>query len=156
MEGRTLLSLSVVPGNAGYPYSAVVELQATFPDRKIYTGSGVMVDGFHVLTAGHLIYSSADGGFATSIIATPELDGSSRPFGSARMTYERTFRAFVNYNRFHVGTTRTGDYDIALITPDRDIGDSAGWMAYGDDNNTADFAPGTVYSTAGYPAAGGL
>jgi V8-like Glu-specific endopeptidase len=155
MEGRSLLSLSGVPANAGYPFSAIVELQATFPDHEIYYGSGVMVDSFHVLTAGHMVYSSADGGFATSIIATPELDGFSGPFGSAQMVAERTFKAFVNYNRSHPGMTRVGDYDIALITLDRDIGDSTGWMTYGYDKINADFAPGTVYSTAGYPAKGG-
>jgi V8-like Glu-specific endopeptidase len=154
MEERALLSLTPVPANAGFPYSAIVELQATFPDQQTYDGSGVMVDSFHVLTAGHLVYSSADGGLATSILAVPDLSGSSAPFGSARMTNERTFQAFVRYDRSHPGTTAPGDYDIALITLDRPIGDLTGWMAYGYDNRNADFAPGTAYSTAGYPGTG--
>jgi V8-like Glu-specific endopeptidase len=155
LEGRALLSLSGVAPNAGYPYTAIVELQATFPDHKTYVGTGVMVDSFHALTAGHVIYSSADGGFATSVLATPELYGYSQPFGTAWATYERTFTTFVNYNRGHPGTTAPGDYDIGLLTLNRNIGYSTGWMAYGYDNNNADFSWGTIYNTAGYPAAGG-
>ena len=156
MEGRTLLSLSPVAPNAGYPFTAIVELQETFPDHKTYVGSGVMVDSFHVLTAGHVVYSAADGGFASSILAIPELSGSQQPFGSASMTYERTFPAFVNYSQSHPGgTTVPGDYDIGLITLNRNIGSLTGSMSYGYDNNNADFAPGTIYNTAGYPAAGG-
>ena len=150
-----MLSLSGIAPNAGYPYTAIVELQATFPDHKSYVGTGTMVDSFHVLTAGHVVYSYADGGFASQIIATPELYGTYRPFGTASMTYERTFTAFTSYNQTHPGQTTSGDYDISLITLNRNIGNSTGWMAYGYDNNNADFARGTIYDTAGYPAAGG-
>lgn len=151
LEGRELLSLSGIASNAGYPYTAIVELQATFPDHKTIFGTGAMVDSFHVLTAGHMIYSYADGGFASQILATPELYGTYRPFGTASMTFERTFTAFVNYNQNHPGQTASGDYDIGLITLNRNIGNYTGWMAYGYDNNNADFAQGTIYDTAGYP-----
>ena len=155
LEGRELLSLSGVAPNAGYPFTAIVELQMTFPDHKTYVGTGTMVDSFHVLTAGHVVYSYADGGFASRIIATPELYGTYRPFGTASMTYERTFTAFTSYNRTHPGQTAPGDYDIGMITLNRNIGNYTGWMAYGYDNNNADFTRGTIYDTAGYPAAGG-
>ena len=155
LEGRELLSLSGIAPNAGYPYTAIVELQMTFPDHKSYVGTGTMVDSFHVLTAGHVVYSYADGGFASQILATPELYGTSRPFGTASMTYERTFTAFTSFNQTHPGQTVPGDYDIGLITLNRNIGNYTGWMAYGYDNNNADFAQGTIYDTAGYPAAGG-
>jgi V8-like Glu-specific endopeptidase len=155
LEGRALLSLSGVAPNAGFPYTAIVELQATFPDHKSYVGTGVMVDSFHVLTAGHMIYSYADGGFANSVLAIPDLYGNSEPFGTASATYERTFTVFVNYNRTHPGQTAPGDDDIGMLTLNRTIGNATGWMSYGYDNNNADFARGTIYNTAGYPAAGG-
>ncbi len=155
LEAREVFSLTPVSPYAGYPFTAIVELQATFPDHKMYVGSGVLVDRFHVLTAGHVVYSYADGGFASQILATPELSGSYAPYGVASMTYERTYTTFMNYNRGHPGQTAPGDYDIALITLDRTIGDRTGWMNYGYDNNNADFAPGAILNTAGYPAAGG-
>jgi V8-like Glu-specific endopeptidase len=155
MEQRALLSLSPVSPSAPYPYTAIVELQATFPDHKTFVGSGVMVDKFHVLTAGHMVYSYADGGFASSVLAIPDLYGNQEPFGSARMTYERTFTVFTNYSKAHPNSTAPGDDDIALITLNEDIGNVTGWMSYGYDNNNADFAVGKVFNTAGYPAAGG-
>jgi V8-like Glu-specific endopeptidase len=154
LEGRVVPSLTPVAPNAGYPYTSIVELQATFPDHKMYVGSGVLIDRFHVLTAGHVVYSYADGGFASQIQAIPELYGTSRPYGTAYMTYQRTYTNFMNYNRTHPGMTASGDYDIALITLDRTIGDRTGWMGFGWDVN-ANFAPGAILNTAGYPASGG-
>jgi V8-like Glu-specific endopeptidase len=155
LERREVLSLTAIPPNAGYPYSAVVELQATFPDHKTYVGTGALVDSFHVLTAGHVLYSYADGGFASQILAIPDLYGNYQPYGAAHMTYERTYQTFMNFNRAHPGQTGPGDLDIGLITLDRTIGNATGWFGFGSDNNNADFAAGTIYNTAGYPAAGG-
>jgi V8-like Glu-specific endopeptidase len=155
LDRRVVPTLSPISSTAGNPFTAIVELRATFPDHMTYVGSGVMVDSFHVLTAGHVVYSYKDGGFASSIIATPELYGSYQPFGIAYATYTRTFTTFVNYNRTHPGLTTPGDLDVGLITLDRTIGNVTGWMSYGYDNNNADFSPGTVYNTAGYPASGG-
>src|SRR5262245_60377550 len=155
LESREVFSLSPVSPYAGRPFTSIVELQATFPNNRTYVGSGVMVDRFHVLTAGHVIYSYADGGFASRVIATPDLYGNYAPYGAAYMTYERTYPTFMNYNRTHPGLTAPGDYDIALITLDRTIGDRTGWMSYGYDNNNTHFAPGAILNTAGYPASGG-
>jgi V8-like Glu-specific endopeptidase len=155
LERREVLSLTAIAPNAGYPYSAIVELQATFPDHKTYVGTGALVDSFHVLTAGHVLYSYADGGFASQILAIPDVYGNSQPYGVAHMTYERTYQTFINYSRAHPGQTGPGDLDIGLITLDRTIGNTTGWLGFGYDNNNADFAAGTIYNTAGYPAAGG-
>ena len=151
LEGRKLLSLSAVSPNAGFPYTAIVDLMAAFPDGVKCQGTGVMVDSFHVLTAGHMLYSSADGGFASQILAAPELCGNSAPFGTASMTTERPDPIYVNWDNAHPGTPASANHDIGLITLNRTIGNSTGWMAYGYDNNDADFAPGTIFNTAGYP-----
>ncbi len=155
LESRTLLSLTPISPSASYPFSAVVELRATFPDGKSFVGSGALIDRFHVLTAGHVLYSYADGGFASQITATPDLYGTSSPFGSASMTYERTYNAFVNYNKAHPGSTAPGDYDIGLITLNRTLGDSTGAFYFGYDNNNGHFSSSHIMNTAGYPAAGG-
>jgi V8-like Glu-specific endopeptidase len=155
LEAREVFSLTPVPSHAGFPYTAIVEIQETFPDNKSFVGSGVMVDSFHVLTAGHVVYSYADGGFATSVTVTPELNGNSAPFGSAFMTYERTYTTFVNFSKAHPDQTAPGDMDIGLLTLNRNIGNSTGWMSFGYDNNNSDFSAGTILNTAGYPAAGG-
>jgi V8-like Glu-specific endopeptidase len=149
------MSLTPVSPTAGYPYTAITELQATFPDHKTFVGSGVMVDRFHVLTAGHMVYSYADGGWASSILAIPDLNGTNEPYGSASMTYERTYTTWINYSKAHPGSTAPGDMDIALVTLNFDLGNLSGWMSYGYNNNNAQFAAGVIANTAGYPAVAG-
>jgi V8-like Glu-specific endopeptidase len=155
LEGRQLMTLTPISPNAGFPYTTGVELQITFPDNKHYVGSGVMVDSYHVLTAGHVVYSYADGGFATSIIATPELNGTTGRFGSATMTHEITYNTWINYSKAHPGLTAPGDMDIALMSLNKNIGNSTGWMSYGYNNNNNNFSAGSILNTFGYPAAGG-
>jgi hypothetical protein len=77
--------------------------------------------------------------------------GNSEPFGTASATDERTFTVFINYSQAHPGLTAPGDYDIGMFTLNGTIGNATGWMSYGYDHNNADFAPGTIYNTAGYP-----
>jgi V8-like Glu-specific endopeptidase len=155
LEVRETPSLTPVAANAGYPYTSIVKLIMTFPDNKVYVGSGAMVDGFHVLTAGHVTYSSADGGWAKSIKVIPEMSGNNQPYGYAWMTYERTYNSFINYDAAHNHSTATNIRDIGLLTLDRNIGNQTGWMSYGYDNNDGRFAAGRIFNTAGYPAAGG-
>jgi V8-like Glu-specific endopeptidase len=154
LEARVVPTLTPVSAGTGFPFTAIVELQMTFPDGWHAGGSGAMVDSFHVLTAGHVVYDHAHGGWARSITATPELYGNSAPFGTAQATLERTFNGWINWNNSHSGTV-PGDSDMGLITLNRTIGNSTGWLAYGYDNNNADFRAGQVLNTAGYPATHG-
>ena len=151
LEGRELLSLTLVSRRASYPFTSIVHLRATYPDGKTYVGSGAMVDQFHVLTAGHMIYSYLDGGFARKIVATPKMYGNSKPYGTANMTYERTYTTWINYNRTHPDSTSYTSMDIALITLNRRVGRRTGWMSFGYDNDPSTFSSGTILNTAGYP-----
>ncbi len=155
LESRDTPSLTAIAAGAGYPYTSIVRLTITFPDNKVFVGSGAMVDAFHVLTAGHNTYSSGDGGWAKSIKVTPELNGTYQPYGSAWMTYERTYTSFTSYDQAHPGHTSTNDRDIGLLTLDRKIGNNTGWMSFGYDNNDGHFASGHVMNTAGYPVTNG-
>jgi V8-like Glu-specific endopeptidase len=155
LEGRITPSLTPISSSAGYPFTSIAKLVITFPDNQVYGGSGALIDSFHVLTAGHNTYSYQDGGWAKSIQVIPEMNGSYQPFGSAYMTYERTYSSFINYNVSHPHQTSTGINDIALLTLNRNVGNQTGWMGFGYDNNNAHFAAGRIFNTAGYPAAGG-
>ena len=139
LESRKVFSLSPVGANAPYPLTAIVKLEMTYPDGREFVGSGVMVDSFHVLTAGHVVYDYAEGGWASQILVIPELNGSSEPFGTARMTYERTYDTWMSYSQAHPGSTSTNALDIGLITLDKTIGNETGWMAYGYNSDDGDF-----------------
>jgi V8-like Glu-specific endopeptidase len=148
LEERAVPSVTPVAANARYPYTSVCKVYMWFPDGKEYQGSGALIDSFHVLTAGHCVYSYADGGWATKVEVIPQMSGSSQPFGAAWMTRERTYPAWVNASKSHPGLTGPGDMDIALVTLDRNIGYSAGWMSFGYDGSSS-----YNLTTAGYPAA---
>ena len=111
---------------------------------------GHMVNSFHVLTAGNSLYRPQDGGFATSIIAIPDLQGSYEPYGIAYGTYERVEGSYATFADNNPGETSTGVNDIGLVTLDHTIGNSTGW--FGLYYNTANsFYTGYTVTTAGYP-----
>src|SRR5262249_11021372 len=132
LEARLAPSITPVPDSTAYPFSAVVRIEAHFPNQRsnqFTESSGVLIDRFHVLTAAHVIYSHADGGWADEVVVFPGQNGQRvRPFGQAFGTLERAFNPFID-------SDNRGSYDdhgdLALITLDRPIGDSAGWLALG-------------------------
>ena len=69
-------------GTQTFPQSAVVYIEATFPDGSTVTGSGAIVGENDVLTASHVIHDVVAGGVATDVDITPALDGNNAPFGS--------------------------------------------------------------------------
>jgi V8-like Glu-specific endopeptidase len=155
LEGRALLSLSPVSPSAGYPYTTGVELQITYPNGSHYVGSGVMVGPNDVMTAGHVVYDYAEGGWASSITVTPEYYYGSGRFGSATMTHEETYNTWLAYSKANPGLTAPGDMDIAIISLNHNIGNETGWLSYGYNNNNSTFASGNLMNTFGYPATTG-
>lgn len=103
-----------------YPWRTICTLVLTFPDGSVGGCSGAIIDGYHVLTAGHCVYSHDHGGWATSVRVVPGLDGDKMPYNYAWATRLRSY----------AGWTEDGDHrhDWALITLDRNVGDYIGWM----------------------------
>jgi V8-like Glu-specific endopeptidase len=156
LEDRLTPSLSTVYNTTAFPFRAVVDLQVTFPDHQQFHGSGALIDRFHVLTAGHMLYSYQDGGLASSVVVTPARSGNYAPYGTATMVWERVYSRWEQASRDHPGTSEPGDYDIGLITLNKAIGDLTGWfgMYYQTTNDPGQL--GNLYSglslnTAGYP-----
>ncbi|MHA1821179.1 MAG: CARDB domain-containing protein [Promethearchaeota archaeon] len=123
-----------------FPYRTVVKLYMTFGGNN-YIGSGAMIDGKHVLTAGHCVYDS-EHGWAESITIVPAKNGPTQPFGSASWTRLRTLRGWVN--------DQSSEYDLAVITLDKDYGTSIGWMGRITRDPDSSLYSGTIH-TAGYP-----
>jgi V8-like Glu-specific endopeptidase len=154
LDERLLPSLTPLSPSAGFPYSAVTEVQVTFPDRKVFVGSGAMVDSFHALTAAHMLYSSRDGGWATSIKVTPDMYYSSSPYGVAWGTYERVDPSWPSWSQGHPGQTSASVEDIGLVTLNSTIGFRTGCFGFGYSNNPSFYA-NAQFETAGYPASYG-
>jgi V8-like Glu-specific endopeptidase len=132
-----------VTPTTSFPWRAVGRVQYMTPQGGMMC-SGAMVSAFHFLTAAHCVHPGQPGApWFTNFIVTPGRDGSAlQPYGEARATYLRTY----------VGWTNGGDsqFDFALITLDRRIGDTTGWLGYEFNNNDSYFT-GLNANSAGYP-----
>jgi len=130
-----------------YPWRTVCKLFSTFPDGARGGCSGAIIGcpdghGYHVLTAGHCVYSHDHGGWATSVQVVPGLDHDYMPYNYAWATLLRSYTGWTVY--------ADHQHDWALVTIDRNVGDFTGWMG----RMTAP-ASDPVYigilNTAGYP-----
>ncbi|MFB8787928.1 MAG: trypsin-like serine protease [Potamolinea sp.] len=116
-DNRQLISDTTI-----YPWRAMTKLYVTYPNNKTYGCSGTLIAAKYVLTAGHCVYNKDRGGYAKKIEVVPGLNGTYKPYGSAFSTKLRTYS---NYT-----TSKDKNYDIALVTLDRTIGNSTGWLGY--------------------------
>jgi V8-like Glu-specific endopeptidase len=129
-----------------YPWRTIVKLFVTFPDASGGC-SGAIIGcpdghGYHVLTAGHCVYSHDYGGWATSIQVVPGLDWDYMPYNYAWMTDMRSY----------TGWTVSGmsEHDWALVTLDRNVGDYTGWMGRMPADSSSSIYT-EVANVAGYP-----
>ena len=128
LEDRLTPSLSPVGGDiTTYPYRAVVELQITWPNGDPGSGTGAMVDSYHVLTAAHCIYDFAEGGWAKTIIATPAFNDNSAPYGQATAIYAHVTSNWIQDSN-DGNTNSYTDSDVGLITLNCMIGKATGWF----------------------------
>ena len=109
-----------ITSTSSWPYSAICHLQMKFPNGNTYVGSATMYDKNVAVTAGHCLYSEEDGGWATSVLVVPGMNGNSMPFGSA---YATTISV-------PQGWTQNGssDYDWGVIKLNTNIGENTGYF----------------------------
>lgn len=128
-----------ITNTATFPYSATVFITATFSNGATYIGSGAMVSSDGVLTAGHMIYSAANGGWATNVTIYPGLNGTTAPFGSAKSIKLFSVTEWTN--------KQDPTQDIGLIRLDRPIGYKTGWFGL-----STSATPNETVQTTGFPA----
>ncbi|MDZ8086184.1 MAG: trypsin-like serine protease [Nostoc sp. DedQUE12b] len=156
-DGRTKVSNTTT-----FPFSAIGKMRIRWkgPDGVIDTaddiiinGSGAMISPYHFLTAGHCVYDTRYGGWADRIEVMLGSKGNIIA-GTNRADYEYYSEAKSVYTRSFEGWTQgdqtkseTFQYDIGLVTLDRNIGNFTGWFNYGYDDN---LSSGTLMNVTGY------
>ncbi|TXT61957.1 MAG: putative Glutamyl endopeptidase [Promethearchaeota archaeon] len=103
-----------------FPWSAICKIYVTAANGSNFVGSGVIIDEYHVLTAGHVVYSHECGGWASSVKIVPGQDWFDSPFHHAYATNIRTYAGWTE--------DRMYQHDWAMLTLDRNIGSHTGWM----------------------------
>ena len=109
-----------ITNTSSWPYSAICYIEMEFPNGKNYIGSATMYDKNVAVTAAHCLYSEEDGGWATSVIVVPGMNGNNMPFGYA---YATSISA-------PQGWTKSGssDYDWGLIKLNTNMGEKTGYF----------------------------
>ncbi len=131
-----------ITNTKNYPWRTITNLKITFPDGKTSRCSGAVIDNFHVLTAGHCIYSRSHGGYA-SVKVYPGQNGNDTPYHYAKSTHIRTYTQWT--------INRNPNHDWALITLDRNIGLFTGWMGLKTSTPGSSVYRG-LFNICGYPA----
>ncbi len=116
---------SVITNQNVFPWRTIVKLYMSAPWGGTYSGSGAVIDNFHILTAGHCAYlrDGPNEGWATNIEVVAAMDTSdtpSDPYGSAWVTNMRSYTGWT--------VSGSAQHDWAVLTLDRNIGSFTGWM----------------------------
>lgn len=109
-----------VTSTTTFPYSAICYIRITFPDGVVFIGSAWMYWSDIAITAGHCVYDSNHGGWASTIEVIPGANGSSKPFGTAWSSTMHTSTKWINDGNH--------EYDYALLELNTQIGNSTGYF----------------------------
>jgi V8-like Glu-specific endopeptidase len=129
--GRGFYPLDLVNDPNAYPWRMTVKFNGV---------SGVLIDPYHVLTAGHCVAQNQSFG---SVKIYPGYALQDSPYGFALPEYVYLL------SNYQISSAT----DIAIIKLDRPLGSLTGWCGYGY-NNSSSFFTGNKFFNPSYPSAG--
>jgi hypothetical protein len=128
---RSFFPLDIVNDPNAFPWRIVV---------KIGTATGILIDPYHILTAGHVLDFSP---YFSNVIISPGYALGDSPYGICRS------ELLYLLSDFSPGSAS----DIAIIKLDRPIGALTGWSGYGY-NNTDTYFQTNIFFNPSYPGSG--
>lgn len=122
------------------PWRWICQLFITMPNGAGFRGTGWFIGPRCVMTAGHCVYSKANGGWARRIEVIPGMDGASRPYGSAVGTRFWSVKGWTN--------SQDHNYDYGCIILPTPLGNTVGYFGFA---NLADATlRGMIANNSGY------
>lgn len=112
----------IAPATAA-PWRWCCELLITTANGSTARGTGWFIGPRTVMTAGHVVFSAASGGWARRIEVIPGMDAASRPFGSQVGT---SFRSVTGWTS---SADPERDYG-AIILPNNNLGNAVGYFGF--------------------------
>jgi V8-like Glu-specific endopeptidase len=105
-----------------FPWRVQCRVVAFFPGGTVVKGSGTLIGNKHLLTAAHLVHSPRLGFAVRTLIVAGQV-GETMPYGPAWVTRTRVYAGWTR--------SRSIDWDVALLTLDRNMGVTTGTLGYG-------------------------
>lgn len=136
-----------VGNTTDYPWRCIASLLITAASGAQYVGTGWLVAPRLLLTAGHCVYMTDEGGWVSQIEVIPGRDANNRPFGSA---ISSAFRSVTGWTR---DENSEYDYGAILLPEDKRFGDQLGWFGYTAAND--EHLSNLTANLSGYPGDGG-
>lgn len=123
------------------PWRWICQLVITMPNGAGFRGTGWFIGPRCVMTAGHCVFSRANGGWARRIEVIPGMDAAARPYGSAVGT---SFRSVTGWT-----TSTDQNFDYGCIILPTNLGNTTGYFGFA---NLSDASlNGLLLNNSGYP-----
>ena len=131
-----------VTNTTSIPWRWICKLIITFPNGARGGCTGWFIGPKAVMTAGHCVFSSGNGGWASRIEVIPGMRGATRPYGSMVGT---SFRSVLGWTR-----DRNQNYDYGcIILPSPSLGNQLGYFGFAALTNSS--LQNLLVNNSGYP-----
>ena len=106
------------------PWRMICQLIITMANGARSRGTGWFISPRTIMTAGHCVHSSRNGGWATSIEVIPGMSGRNQPFGSVTSQQFHSVSGWINRQ------DPADDYACIILPPQADLGRQTGWFGF--------------------------
>lgn len=130
-----------VTATTAVPWRWICQLIITMPNGAGFRGTGWFIGPKCVMTAGHCVYSKANGGWARRIEVIPGMNGAARPYGSSIGT---NFRSVTGWT-----SSADPNFDYGCIVLPNPLGNVVGFFGFASLTNAS--LNNLMVNTSGYP-----
>lgn len=112
-----------------FPYNTIVYIETIGGDGIAYRGSGVIIAPNTVLTAGHVVYNAAEGGYIKSAtVYQASANGNYNPSTAISVTGKIANPDWLAKDKANSKNYPLGADDLGILNLSKNVGLSTGWM----------------------------